>query len=67
MNSNIRYPEVTVTLMGEDGNAFNLLGITMRALRRHRVPEEEVREFYEEATAGDYTHLLTTISRWVVV
>lgn len=29
-----KHPEITVKLTGEDGNAFNILGICLRAMRR---------------------------------
>jgi hypothetical protein len=62
-----RYPEVTVELVGQDSNAFNLLGLTQRALRKSGVPEEKISEFFSEATAGSYDELLQTIMRWVEV
>lgn len=32
--SDVKYPEITVQLVGQDGNAFNLLGLCLRAMRR---------------------------------
>ena len=48
-----KYPDVTVKLVGEDGNAFAILGRVGKALRRHAGREVE-EKFIEEATAGDY-------------
>lgn len=62
-----RYPDVTVTLVGEDGNAFAILGKVRKALKRAGVPADEVDAFTSEATAGDYDHLLQTVMRWVEV
>lgn len=62
-----RYPQIEVELTSQDGNAFNLIGITSRALRRAGVPEAEVKEFTTEAMSGDYDNLLQTIMRWVEV
>jgi hypothetical protein len=62
-----RYPNVTVTLIGEDGNAFSILGKVQKALRKADVPDEQVREFFDEATSGDYDHLLQTAMAWVDV
>lgn len=62
-----RYPDIEVQLVGEDGNAFAVLGRVQRALREAGVPEAVVREFLAEATAGDYDHLLGTVMRWVTV
>ena len=39
----------------------------MDALRRAGVPASEVRQYLDEATEGDYHHLLETTVRWVEV
>mgnify|MGYP001231011094 FL=1 len=62
-----KYPEITVKLVGEDGNAFSILGKVKRALRSGGVSDAEVSEFLEEATAGDYDHLLRVVMNWVNV
>lgn len=60
-----RFPDIEVHLVGEDGNAFAIIGRVQRALRQAEVPEEVVQEFLAEATAGDYDHLLRTVVQWV--
>lgn len=60
-----RYPDVRVRLVGEDGNAFAILGRTKRALQQAGANADEVAAFLREATAGDYDHLLATVLRWV--
>lgn len=30
----VTYPDLTVKLVGEDGNAFNLIGLVSRAIRK---------------------------------
>jgi hypothetical protein len=40
-----KYPDVTVRLSGEDGNAFLIIGRVSRALRRAGVPADEVYQF----------------------
>lgn len=60
-----RYPNIEVDLVGEDGNAFAIIGRVQRALRHAGVPDEEVRLFRDQAMAGDYDHLLTTCMDWV--
>ena len=62
-----KYPDITVTLVGEDGNAFAILGTMQRALQRARVPNEEIQQFRDEATSSDYDHLLQTCMDWVTV
>ena len=60
-----RYPEVQVQLSGQDGNAFAILGRTAKALRQAGVAQEEIDNFFAEATSGDYDHLLQTTMAWV--
>jgi len=67
MADEVKYPHVVVRLVGEDGNAFAILGAVSKALRRAGVASDEVAAFYKEATAGDYDHLLQTAMRWVEV
>lgn len=62
---NIKYPEISVPLVGMDGNAFFIIGQVMKALRRGGVDQSEVELFRKEATAGDYNHLLSTVMDWV--
>jgi hypothetical protein len=54
-------------LVGNDGNAFAILGAVCKALRRNGIPNDEQAQFMEEATAGDYNHLLATAMKWVDV
>jgi hypothetical protein len=62
---NIRHPRVCVKLVGADGNAYNILGLTIRAMKRANVPPEEIARYQAEATSGDYDHLLQTTLRYV--
>lgn len=62
-----KYPEVEVRLIGEDGNAFIILSKVMRAMKRAGIPEEEIEQYHNEATSGDYDHLLATTVKWVEV
>lgn len=63
----VKYPEIEVTLVGEDGNAFNLIGKVQGALRKAGVSKEEIAEFNKEATSGDYDHVIQTCMSWVTV
>lgn len=60
-----KYPEITVQLVGMDGNAFSILGRVHKALIRGGVSEVETSLFMKEATSGDYDNLLQTVMRWV--
>ncbi len=62
-----KYPNVTVKLIGEDGNAVGLIGIVARRIRL-LVSEEAAAEFTNEAFDADsYTELLHLIQTTVVV
>lgn len=60
-----KYPDIKVDLIGEDGNAFAILGRVKQALKRGGVDALEIEKFFAEATAGDYDALLVTVARWV--
>lgn len=59
-----KYPDITVQLTGKDGNAFNILGICLRAMRQAGLSQEERDAFRAETTSGNYDHLLATCLEW---
>lgn len=62
----VRCPDCTrppVTLVGADGNAFNVLGLCRRAARKAGWTQERIDRVTAEMTAGDYDHLLATALR----
>ena len=60
--------DIEVQLSGEDGNAFAILGRIKKALERHEgCSGPQVQQFMDEATEGDYDHLLQTCMKWVNV
>ena len=58
---------IRVKLIGEDGNAFYILGKVQSALRRGGKGKEFIDNFMKEATSGDYNHLLATVMEVVKV
>jgi len=56
-----RLREPHVALTGTDGNAFAVLGICRAAARAAGWTVEQVTEFIDQATAGDYEHLLAVV------
>ena len=62
-----KYPNVCVELLGQDGNAFAILGTVKKALRNAGVSNKEITAFMDEAMGGDYDHLLQTVMCWVEV
>lgn len=61
-----KFPHVEVQLSGQDGNAFYILGVVQKALKRAG-EHEAAAEFFTEATSGDYDHLLQTAMAYVMV
>jgi hypothetical protein len=60
-------PRPTVRLVGQDGNAFMVMGLAFRALREAGWSKEERLAFQAEATSGDYHHLLRTVMKYLDV
>lgn len=52
------------TLVGVDGNAFNIMGYTACALKRAGL-RDKVAEMREKATAGDYYNLIAVCDEYV--
>ena len=57
----------TVKLIGEDGNAFAIMGRVKQALRRAGADREYIDKYLSEATAGDYDYLLIVSMEYVDV
>lgn len=60
------FDDVTVELVGNNGNAFFILGHVKRALidAGHA---EGAKDYVEEATSGDYDNLLVVTMKYVNV
>ena len=58
--------DIKVKLIGEDGNAFSIMGKVIRELKR-RGHRDLAKQYQEEATSGDYNHLLTVTMDYVEV
>ncbi len=59
--------DVTLQLTAQKYSAHAILATVRRELRIAGCPENDIRRFTEEATKKDYTHLLQTCRRWVVL
>ena len=63
----VKYPDVTVELVGQDGNAFSIIGRVRRELRRAK-GDEIASEFAKAAFAAQsYDALLQLVMTWVEV
>jgi hypothetical protein len=65
----MKKPEIkpTVKLIGQDGNAFSIMGMVKQALRRAGADKEYIDKYLSEATSGDYNHLLAVSMEYVNV
>lgn len=61
------YPDITVQLTGEDGNAFSIIGRVSTVMRRAAIPKEKIDAFRTEAMSGDYNGVLQTAMKYVNV
>lgn len=57
----------TVKLIGQDGNAFAVMGSVKRALKNAGADKEYIDKYISEATSGDYDHLLAVSMKYVNV
>lgn len=60
----IKYPHIKVNIIGQNGNAFCILGICQRAMEQANCTQQEIDAFMTEATSGDYNHLLAMVMAW---
>lgn len=67
MTLEVKYPDITVQLVGLDGNGFAIMGRVVKALAENNVSKKEQRVFMDECMSGDYDHLLQTCIKWVDV
>lgn len=55
------YPDVEVELLGQDGNAFNIIGLCKQAFRRSDHWDiQQWKHIQAEMMSGDYDNLLQT-------
>ena len=56
-----------VKLVGEDGNAFAIMGKVSKALRMAGADKEYINEYRKKSTSGEYDNLLITAMKYVEV
>jgi hypothetical protein len=62
MSDSVKYPQAKVKLVGEDGNAFAIIGRVRKALRKAEVSQEEIEAATKELTScGSYNELLVKV------
>lgn len=58
-------PKPRVKLVGEDGNAFSIMGRVARGLKRAKVPREVIEAYQTESMSGDYDNLLSVAMKYI--
>ncbi len=61
------FEKPTVKIVGEDGNAFSIMGSVTQALKRAGADKEYIDKYKTDATSGDYDHLLAVSMDYVDV
>jgi len=61
MNTPLEDDKPDLEIIGEDGNAFAILGAAFRAARNAGWPKERIDAFKAEAMSGDYDYLLYVV------
>jgi hypothetical protein len=56
--------QIKVKLLGADGNAFSILGLCDRAMKKAGIDNDIRDDFFTEATAGNYDALLQTAMKY---
>ena len=63
----VKFPDVNIELIGQDGNAMSIIGRVLKALRKGGATDDEQKEYLDEAMSGDYNNVIQTTMRWVNV
>lgn len=58
---------VKVKLVGEDGNAINIIRKVSKALKESGYDSDFIKEYQRQATSGDYDDLLQVTMQYVDV
>jgi hypothetical protein len=61
-----KFPHVNVKLIGQDGNAFAIMGRTARAMRDGGCSDVDVAAYLEAATSGNYDNMIAVTFATVV-
>lgn len=57
----------TVRLIGQDGNAFSVLGACVKSASKAGWTAEQIQSFQDEAMSGDYDNVLQTALKYFSV
>lgn len=65
MSTTVKFPSATMRLVGEDGNAYSIMGRATKALKSAGATKEDTDAYLAEAKSGDYGNLLRVTMSWV--
>lgn len=54
----VKYPHLSMKLVGQDGNAYAIMGRLASVLRKGKVPKVEIDAVLADMMSGNYDHLL---------
>ncbi len=57
----------TVKLIGQDGNAFGILGECLKSAKRAGWSKDQIDAFKTEAMSGDYENVIATACKYFEV
>jgi len=63
----VKYPQIKVKRVDEDGNTYNILARVRYALKQAHIPQSEIDAFLKTATSSDYDNLLRVVMETVVL
>jgi hypothetical protein len=56
--------DIDLQLIGQDGNAFMILGLAQKAAHNAGIDKDEIMQYMNEAMDGDYNHLLSVTTKY---
>jgi len=62
-----KFDDITVQLVGRDGNAFGIMAAVRKAMQRKGCSQLDIDAYLREAQSGDYNNLLAVTMNWVNV
>lgn len=55
------FKHIRIAMVGENGNAFSIMGRVQKAMKKEGCTPEEVTEVLDVMKEGDYNHLLNAV------
>ncbi len=62
-----KYPEIKADLWENRGNPFSIIAEIRIKMRAAGLPDDEIKQFFDEATRGSIMDLIDVCERWVTI